>query len=175
MASKLLKFRKFSRVILLCSTLSAGARPATAQEIFAEPDQTLFTVMAAINAAGYDEGTGRTELNPVRAGVREDLAGLYIPSLAPLREFYAAHRLADPARDLSQYLSLALLLSGPPKFELTLSPVNLPPDVIDLKDMGPLIAAFYEQAGIAELWAKYLYDMEQDAERYQRLLAKVIQ
>ncbi|MBI2819928.1 MAG: hypothetical protein HYX73_08110 [Acidobacteria bacterium] len=175
MASKLLKTRKFSSVPWMSLALCLSVQPAHAQEIFAEPDQTLFTVMAAINAAGYDEGTDRTELNPVRAAVREDLAGLDIPSLAPLREFYAAHRLADLARDLSQYISLALLLSGPPKFELTLSPVNLPPDVIDLKDMGLLIAAFYEQASIAELWAKYLYDMEQDAGRYQRLLAKVIQ
>ena len=155
--------------------LCLSLRPALAQDIFAEPDQTLFTVMAAINAAGYDEGTDPTELNPVRAAVRDQLAGLEIPSLPALREYYAAHRLADPARDLSQYISLALLLTGPPKFELTLSPVNLPPDATELKDMPPLIAAFYEQAGIAELWAKHLYDMEQDAGRYQRLLAKVIQ
>ena len=175
MASKLLKFRQFSLVILLYSTLSTGARPATAQEIFAEPDQTLFAVMAAVNAAGYDEGADRMERTPIRAAVRKELAGRSIPSLAPLREFYAAHRLADPARDLSQYVSLALLLSGPPKFELTLSPVNLPPDVIELQDMAPLIAAFYEQAGIAELWAKHLADMDQESERYQRMLAKVIQ
>jgi hypothetical protein len=187
MAIKLLKLRKFSllnRVRLgplaaLIAGLTLGIfvspRLAQAQDIFAEPDQTLFTVMAAINAAGYDEGTDPSEMHPVRAAVRQELAGLDVPSLAALKEFYAAHRLNNPARDLSQYISLSLLLSGPPKFELTVSPVNLPPDVADLVEMPPLIAAFYEQAGITELWAKHLYDMDRDAERYQRLLAKVVQ
>ena len=139
MATKLLKSRKFSIVILLTLMFCVSPRPATAQEIFAEADQTLFTVMAAINAAGYDEGSDPSEMNPVRAAVREELAGLDVPSLPALREFYRAHRLADPARDLSQYISLALLLSEPPKFELNISPVNLPPDVADLRDMPLLI------------------------------------
>ncbi|MBI3935273.1 MAG: hypothetical protein HY316_11340 [Acidobacteria bacterium] len=175
MASNLLNFRNFSIELLVSSLLCLGARPAMAQEIFAEPDQTVFTVMAAINAAGYDEGADGMDASSVRGGVRNDLAGKNLPSLAALREFYKSHRLADPARDLSQYVSLALFLSGPPKFELTLSPANLPPDVIELQDMAPLIAAFYEQAGMVELWAKYLPAMEQESERYQRLLAKVIQ
>jgi len=180
MATRLLEFRKFSLTLILWSLIIwpiifAQARVASAQEILAEPDQTLFTVMAAINAAGYDEGADRPDLSPIRAGVRKDLSGKSVPSIAALREFYKAHRLADPGRDLSQYISLALLLSGPPKFELTLSPVNLPPDVIELQEMAPLLAAFYEQAEIAQLWAKYLADMEQESERYQKLLAKVIQ
>ena len=173
---KRVRSRSFARLVPgIGLAVFLSLRPALAQDIFAEPDQTLFTVMAAINAAGYNEGSDPSEMNPVRAAVRQELAGLDVPSLPALKEFYAAHRLSNPARDLSQYISLALLLSGPPKFELNVSPVNLPPDVIDLKDMPPLIAAFYEQAGIAELWAKHLYDMDQDAERYQRLLAKVIQ
>jgi hypothetical protein len=178
MATKLLKPRNFSPfwLLLLWVNLALSLSPgqAAAQEVFAEPDQTLFTVMAAINAAGYDAGSDPSQMNPVRAAVREKLAGLNLPSMTALKEYYAAHRLADPAKDLSQYISLALLLSGPPKFELALSPVNLPPDVMDLSDMPPLIAAFYEQAGIADLWSGQLEEMERDAERYQRLLAKVI-
>jgi tetratricopeptide (TPR) repeat protein len=159
---------------LLCAVL-IPARQAAAQEIFAEPDQTLFTVMAAINAAGYDDGAERTDLTPVRAALREELAHKKIPSLEEIREFYKTHRLADPAKDLSQYVSLALLLSGPPNFVPTLDPANLPPDAVEVKDLAPMLVAFYEQAEIPQLWAKYYGQMQQETEPYQRLLTQVIQ
>lgn len=170
-----MKARKFSLILATGAILWLGGRPLAAQQIVAEPNQTLFAVMAALNAAGYDAGADRLDQTPVRKAVREELAGRTLPSLEALREFYNAHRLADPARDLSQYISLALVLSGPPKFELELSPASLPPDVVALQDMVPLIAAFYEQADIPGLWAKHLPEMEQESEWYQRLLTRVIQ
>lgn len=155
------------------------------QEIVAEPDITLFAVMTALNAAGYDAGMERPELTPVRAAVRKELEGKQYPSLAALREFYKAHRLADPARDLSRYVSLSLTLGPPPKFEMLYSPANLPLDVVELLDardesgkqaqLPLLLAAFYEQADVSSLWVKYLPAMQQDAEKYQLLLAKMIQ
>ncbi|HWP84703.1 MAG TPA: hypothetical protein VNN17_05905 [Terriglobia bacterium] len=175
MARKQLTFRAITLAGRGLFLFFAIAPRAPAQEIFAEPDLTVFTVMAAINAAGYDTGAEMANLAPIRASLREELAGRELPSIAALREYYAAHRLADPARDLSQYLSLALLLSGPPKFEFTLNPANLPPDVLELRDLPPLIAAFYQEADIEGLWAKYLERMQQHAEQYQRLLAKIIQ
>ncbi len=149
--------------------------PAQEQNIVAEPDLTLFTFMAALNAAGYDAGADRMELTPIRKAVREDLAGLTIPSLAPLRQFYKEHKLADPAKDLSQYISVALLSSGAPRFELELGSSNLPPDAYEVQEIAPLVAAFYEQANIPALFDKYLPAMERDSEPYQKLLARVIQ
>ncbi len=145
-----------------------------AQEIVAEPNLQLFTVMAAIHAAGYDAGADSRELRSVRAEVRQELARRNPSSLTALREFYQSHRLFDPARDLSQYVSLALFLSTPPSFELQLSPANLPPDVADLQEMVPLLAAFYREADVAALWTRHLPAMEQESERYRELLARVI-
>ena len=48
-------------------------------------------------------------------------------------------------------------------------------DVVDLQEMAPLIAAFYEQADIPAIWEKHLPAMQQEAERYQKLLARIIQ
>jgi tetratricopeptide (TPR) repeat protein len=175
--------------------LLAGSVPAAraqnqvpqvaAQEIAAEPDITLFSIMTALNAAGYDAGMDRPELTPVRAAVRRELEGKDYPSLTALREFYKAHRLADPARDLSRYVSLSLVLGPPPKFDVLYSPVNLPPDVLELLDardeggkqaqLPVLLSAFYEQADVSSLWVKYLPAMNQDAEKYQVLLTKMIQ
>ena len=143
--------------------------------IGAEPNLQLFTVLAAINMAGFDAGMEQPEAAPLRAAVREDLAQRTIPVLADLREFYQSHLLRDPDRNLSQYISLALFLSAPP--ELTLlaeNPANVPLEVWELRDMVPLLAAFYREADIAGLWQKYLPAMEQEADRYRLLLAQVI-
>ena len=85
------------------------------QSIVADPNRQLFTVLAAINVAGYDEGMDEPELVPLRAAVREELAQRTIPVLADLREFYQRHQFRDPDQNLSQYVSLALFLSAPPE------------------------------------------------------------
>ncbi len=182
-----LRLRKFPPIFLYGFVLWLGAaslgvvslqaqqqRQGQQQGIVAEPNLQLFTVLAAVNAAGFDVGAGRPELAPMRYAVRKELAAKDIPSLPALRVFYGDHQLFDPSRDLGQYVSLALLLSGPPSFELQVSPANLPPDVVDLQDLVPLIAAFYQEAGIQSMWEKYLPAMEQESERYQKALARTI-
>ena len=42
--------------------------------------------------------------------------------------WYEAHRERDPAHDLSQYVSLALYLQGPPNFLPKVKEDDLPPD-----------------------------------------------
>ena len=145
------------------------------QSIGAEPNLQLFTVLAAINLAGFDEGMQQPEMQPLRAAVREELAQRTIPVLADLREFYQSHQLRDPDRDLSQYISLALFLTPPPNLMLLAqNPANVPSEVWELRDMVPLLAAFYREADIAGLWQKYFPAMEQESDRYRRLLAQVI-
>ena len=171
-----LRIRKFPSIFLYGCALWLGAvsLQAQVQGVVAEPNLQLFTVLAAVNAAGYDVGAARPELAPMRDAVRRELAAKDIPSLPALRDFYRDHQLYDASRDLGQYISLALLLSGPPSFDLQLSPVNLPPDAVDLQEMVPLIAAFYREADIPALWNKYLPAMERESERYQKALAQVI-
>ncbi|OFV95408.1 MAG: hypothetical protein A3H28_07630 [Acidobacteria bacterium RIFCSPLOWO2_02_FULL_61_28] len=167
------------RILLLGCFLLGGAFRLPAQEIVADPNPQLFTVLAAINAAGYDTGlnaeTQRPDPVPLRVAVRQELAARTIPSRAALQEFYRSHRHSDPAQDLSQYVSLALYLSAPPALELPKSQGNLPPEVLDLQEMVPLLAAFYREADIAGLWGKYLPAMEEEADGYRKLLARVIQ
>jgi len=166
--------KRAKSVGLTCVFLLATVVQVKAQDVVAEPNLQLFTVMAAINAAGYDAGTSQPELAPMRAAVRRELAGVSIPSLPELKDFYERHRLFEPGRDLSQYISLALYLSPPPAFELQGSPANRPPEVTDLADMVPLISAFYEQAKIATLWQKYQPAMEQESIRYRKFLSRMI-
>src|SRR6185437_8095222 len=81
---------------------------------------TMFSVLAAINDAGYDAGIDSplNERFKVRTQIREELAKRNIPCLAELKDFYKTHKKASEASDLRQYLSFALIAGGAPDFEL---------------------------------------------------------
>ena len=115
---------------------------------------TLFSALAAINMAGYDTGLN-APINlrfPIRAEIRAELAKRKISCLAQLRDFYQQHKKPDPAADLGQYISFSLIADGPPNFEL--HPVDLPEDVEQIKDLSPLLARFYKEANLEELWQR---------------------
>lgn len=126
-----------------------------------QPDQLLadvrlFTVMAAINAGGYDDGLNSEALSPVRSALREDLESLDPGMRSRLRTFYEQNRQPDPDLDLSQYISFALMCGEPPYFDLKAEvPTDLPLDVRAIRGMAGLLREFYELADIPGLWQKY--------------------
>jgi len=113
---------------------------------------TLFSTLAAINAAGYDAGIDSplNEHFKVRTQVREELAKLKVPSLIELRSFYRAHKKPTEAADLGQYISFAMLAKGPPNFEVPEG--ETPPDVEALTGLSELLARFYKEANLEGLW-----------------------
>lgn len=113
---------------------------------------TMFSTLAAINAAGYDEGvdSALNERFKVRIEIREDLAKRTIPCLPELKDFYRRHKKASETADLSQYISFALVAGDAPNFELPKSEV--PPDVEPLRAFSGLLARFYKQADVETLW-----------------------
>lgn len=112
----------------------------------------MFSVLAAINDAGYDAGMD-SPLNQqfkVRTQVREELAKRKIPCLGELKEFYQQHRKATESANLGQYLSFALVAGDAPNFALPTGEV--PPDVESLRAFSPLLARFYKEADLEGLW-----------------------
>lgn len=134
----------------------------------------LFVVMAAINAAGYDADLDSPLNSPIRKQVRADIAATNPPSLAALRTFYAAHRSPVPSRDLSQWVSFALLIGGPPDFAFRVKDAELPPEVSELRDLRPLLAAFYQDARLEQLWQKYRRAYEVELTRYDEGLGQAM-
>jgi hypothetical protein len=133
-----------------------GCLPLSAQ-VAANENQfgvsvTLFSTMAAINAAGYDEGVQSDSNYPIRNQIRAELAKRNIPSLNDLKEFYRDHRRGTDTATLSQYISFALLAGGPPDFKLESG--DLPPDVQPLIGFPQLLADFYKEAGLQDLWTR---------------------
>jgi predicted negative regulator of RcsB-dependent stress response len=110
--------------------------------------------LAAINAAGYDAGIDSplNEQYKLRTQIREELAKQKLSSVLELRSFYAAHKKPNGGADLGQYISFALLAGDPPKFELP--SVELPPDAEAMRPFSELLARFYKEANIEDLWKR---------------------
>jgi len=148
-------------ICLLCvGSLQGG------ESLRLDANENLFYTLAAINAAGYDEGLNLPDNNPLRAQIREYLAQQNIPSLAQLKLFYK-HHLPKPGpnagvQNLSQYISWALSVSGPPDFSWRTRDVDVPPDARALDGLEPLMIDFYREANLEKLWRRVepIYDKE---------------
>jgi len=125
-------------------------------------NKNLFIVLATINAAGYDEGLNLPDNNPLRAQLREYLSKQSIEVLPKLKQFYRKHMQKNGVQDLSEYISYALSVTGPPDFAWRTRDVDIPPDAYALAEFTPLLIDFYQQAHLEEMWnvAKPAYDNE---------------
>jgi tetratricopeptide (TPR) repeat protein len=150
--------------VLLLAALPALAAPAETGQLDASP--SLFTVMAAITAAGYRADWSSPNNSPVRFAVQTELAKRNIPSLGALKEFFESHRKKNDGLELSQYISFALSCKGPPGFEFSIRDVEIPPDAVPLREFSHLLAVFYKEANIEDLWKRSQPAIDQYIERY---------
>ena len=165
-----------SRAILAAGLLAALATPLQAQsEEQLVADIRMFTVMAAINVGGYDEGLNAEAVNPVRNAVREDLESMDAGMRTRLQTYYEQKKQRDPELDLSQYISFALMCGEAPYFDLRAEvPTDLPIDVRPIRGLSALLREFYEVADIDRLWEKYRPAYEQEMLRYQDALIEAV-
>src|SRR5579871_2417852 len=153
----------------------AAMMPATGAELGQlDASPTLFTVMAAINAAGYSADLASPNNSPLRDAVRAELAKRSIPSLPALKEFFERHRKRTDVQELSQYISFALTVSGPPTFAIKERDVDIPPDVAGMKELCPLLAAFYKEADIEDLWKRSRPAIDQYLELYHGPVSETV-
>jgi len=129
-------------------------------------NENIFIVLAAINAAGYDEGLNLPDNHPFRHELLEYLAKQDIPVLPDLKSYYRKHMQRTGVADLSQYISFALSITGPPSFEWRTRNVDVPPDAVALSEFKTLLMAFYEQAKIEDLWQKAQPDVDKEEQKY---------
>jgi len=143
-----------------------------------ETSETLFSVMAALNACGYNQELSSS--SPVRAKIRAELAqGTEASSEAAgardqLCQFYRDHRQADAGLDLAQYVSLALNLGSPPKFATLISDADIPPDAANVRGLAPLLATYYEQENLHAIWQAHQPGYEQMVAQFHDTVSKMI-
>jgi tetratricopeptide (TPR) repeat protein len=156
-------------LLVVCS-----GRAAAEEQGQLDASRSLFTVLAAINAVGYDADLDSAANHPLRSAMRNVLASKNLPCLPELRNFFSEHRQKDGTAELSQYVSYALVVGGPPKFAYRLRPNELPPDVIPLEGLTPLMTRFYQEAGIDDLWRKAQPAFEEAIARYHAPVIRAV-
>ena len=178
------RFAHFLICLLVAGSLSAQTRtarrplePPPPPEPYNQLDssQTLFYVLAAVNAAGYDEQANSSTNSPLRGRVREYLAKQNPASLASLRRFVRDHKPKNPSAELSQYISFALWSKGAPDFTPFNPDLPAPADADALFEFPPILAAFYRDANLAGLWPQVQAEYEAAIAQYSQPVTLAVQ
>jgi tetratricopeptide (TPR) repeat protein len=161
---------------LLVAAVSAAASAQNSDtKISLDSSESLFTVLAAMNACGYDAELQAS--NPLRSAIRAEVAANLAQAEAVQRElcaFYRDHQQPDGAHELAQYVSLGLLLGPPPRFELAMKETDLPPGASYVAGLLPLLQSFYERAGIHAIWEKHRQEYQGLLDQYHQQVAQTI-
>jgi len=143
-----------------------------------DTNETLFAVLTAMNSCGYnvDLSVSDAQRLNIRAEVERNLRNSADAQTAmnTMCEWYLGHQAKDPAHDLSQYVSLALYLQGPPHFLPRGKEEDLPPDAAPLAPFGTLLEQFYDKAQLHTIWERHRANYAALVERYHVPLAKMV-
>lgn len=143
-----------------------------ANQLDANP--ALFTVLAALNAAGFDSDLESTSNSPLRKQIRAALASKKIESMDDLRRFVAVHHQRDANAELTQYISFALSIEGPPSFKFRIPDNEIPPDVSGLRGLETILPRFYAEAGLDQIWRQMQPEYERTIEKFHAPLTKAL-
>ena len=171
----------FAAVLGLLVRLCVGQNPSPQNQspITLDSSETIFSVLTALNACGYDQDltiSDATRSN-VRAEVQKNLRDSAEAEGArtSLCDFYQSHIASkDANRNLSQYISLALYVDGPPHFVPRMKEEELPPDAASITAFGALLEHFYEKAELHSVWERHRNDYGAAMRRYHEPLAKMV-
>jgi len=176
------RFFRFGLRILVVSALLGLLAPWCAADnntpISLDTNETLFAVLTAMNACGYDadlNGSDAQRLN-IRAEVTRNLRDSEdgLAALTSMCDWYVEHRGRDPEHDLSQFISLALYLQGPPQFMPRVKEDDLPPDAGPISGFGAQLEKFYDKAGLHGIWEEHRANYAALVARYHIPLAKMV-
>jgi Domain of unknown function (DUF4932) len=153
-------------------------QPQNQTPITLDTNETLFAVLTAMNSCGYDVDLNVSDpqrLN-VRAEVQRNLreSEEAQASVASMCDWYQAHKGGDPQHDLSQFISLALYLQGPPHFMPRVKEDDLPPDAVSIAGFGALLERFYDKASLHSIWEAHRANYAAMVARYHDPLAKMV-
>jgi hypothetical protein len=143
-----------------------------------DTSETLFTILASVNACGYDQELNASD--PLRTQVRAEIAKATHDSDEALQaaslmcQYYRERVRPDSARDLSQYVSLALYLGDPPNLVPRVKEGDLPPDATGVVGFAKLAANFYDKAGLHSIWQRHREAYARLADRYHEPLSKML-
>jgi tetratricopeptide (TPR) repeat protein len=144
-----------------------------------DSNETLFSVLTALNSCGYDQDLDISDAT--RSKVREEVQKVLRQSeeaeaaRTALCEFYQGHTPdRNTNRSLSPYISLALYMDGPPHFAPRIKEEDLPPDAYSIAAFGTELEHFYDKVGLHSIWERHSNDYAVAINRYHEPLAKMV-
>lgn len=143
-----------------------------------DTSETLFTILASMNACGYDQDLSLSD--PLRRQIREEIAKAAHDSdqalevMSPMCQFYREHVWPDTSKTLSQYVSLSLYLGGAPNFVPKVTEAELPPDAMLVVGFAKMATAFYEKAGLHGIWQRHREAYARLTDQYHEPLSKML-
>ncbi len=162
----------------LCLGLLSPLEALQSSRATLELNETLFSVLAVMNTCGYNHELGVSD--PLRSAIRNDLAQAVSESEAgaashrQICQFYRDHQQIDQVRDLSQYVSLAMSLAGPPQFAPTVKESDLPPDASYVLGLVPLLERYHADAGLGKIWERRRAEYEKRIEQLHQPVAQML-
>jgi len=167
-------------LILILAGFTVSAQPLFAQNdpVTIGDDETLFTVLAAINNCGYDAELGTSD--GLRGIIRGEI-GHNVESSDAAKSaanavcgVYRDHQQADDTKTLSQYVSLALYMNPPPAFTTKVKESDLPPDASGVLGLIPVLSKFYTEVGVHQIWESHAAGYQELESRYHDALTKMV-
>jgi tetratricopeptide (TPR) repeat protein len=151
------------------------AAPADAQTgVSVEASQQIFSVMCALDAAGFAADESTLSEMPSRLALRGELLKLQGPATEALRQFYHDYAMADPGETLSRYITFALVIGPPPSFTFLLSHEVMPPDALAIEGFQEVLQNFYHEAHLDLRWAAVESEYNRAIERYESPVRRVV-
>jgi tetratricopeptide (TPR) repeat protein len=151
----LLVFRDVRTLVaffLLAAIAGRAAQAVDSPQAQLDGSKSLFAVLAAINVAGYDAELNSASSHPLRLQLRQSIGSRDLKSVRYLKQFFGAHRKPDAREELSQYITFALSVDGPPDFKWRYSTDRTPPAANALEDLIPLLVEFWKEADLERDW-----------------------
>jgi tetratricopeptide (TPR) repeat protein len=167
-------------IIVLLGTVSTRttrgqAGPPDAQTgVSVEASQSIFSVMCALDAAGFAADESTLSEMPSRLALRGELLKMQGPATEAVRQFYHDYALADPGETLSRFITFALVIGPPPSFTFLLSHDVMPPDALTIEGFQEVLVNFYHEAHLDLRWAAVEPEYTRAVERYQSPVRRVV-
>jgi len=144
-----------------------------------ETSENLFTVMAGLNACGFDMEL--SESTPLRITVRQEIAANVANSAEAsdarkqLCLYINEKQLPETSRNIAQYISLALNLTPPPSMNPDMKEADLPPDASNVLGILPFLKRFYTATQLHSLWLRHQPEYEHEIARFQAPMTDLVQ
>ena len=146
-------------------------------KITLDTSPSLFATLAALNLCGFDLDAENSD--PLRATIRSQMDQLANSSVdartasMQLCEFIHSHERPEKSKELAQYVSLALNMTGPP-FALKGKEADLPPDTSNVAGFPAALEKFHEAVGLGRIWNANHSQYEQRLSAINAPLSKML-